>query len=60
MCHGGAAKQGREEGPTGGVEVLCEALGIELTEERRRELTNLGAAELRALLTRLRAQRSWT
>lgn len=43
-----------------GVEVLCRALGIELTEDRRRELANLNAAELAELIERLAARRSWT
>jgi hypothetical protein len=53
-------RQGREDGLRQGVEVLCRALGIELTEERRRELANLKAAALAALLARLDARRSWT
>jgi hypothetical protein len=42
------------------VAALCDVLGIELTEERQRELTALDVVELRALLARLRARRSWT
>jgi hydroxypyruvate isomerase len=53
-------RQGVEVGLRQGVEVLCSVLDIELTEERRRELANLGAAELTALLARLREQKSWT
>lgn len=59
-----AKKQGREEGREEGlreaVEMFCDVLGIDLTDERRRELTDLDAAELRALLARLRERRSWT
>jgi predicted transposase/invertase (TIGR01784 family) len=53
-------RQGREDGLRQGVEVLCRALGIELTAERRRELANLGATELAALLARLDTRKSWT
>jgi len=42
------------------VEVLYDVLGIERTDERRRELANLDAAKLAALLARLRERRSWT
>jgi len=55
-----AEKRGRKEGLREGVEVLCDVLGIELTDERRRELANLDAAKLAALLARLRERRSWT
>ena len=41
------------------MEAICHVLGIELTEERRRELASLNAAELTALLARLDARRSW-
>jgi predicted transposase/invertase (TIGR01784 family) len=53
-------QRGREDGLRQSVEVLCRALGIELTAERRRELANLNAAALAALLARLDARRSWT
>jgi len=55
-----ARKSGREEGLREGVEALCEVLGVELTEERRRELANLDTAKLAALLARLGERRSWT
>jgi hypothetical protein len=55
-----ARKSGREEGLREGVEALCEVLGVELTEERRRELANLDTAKLAALLARLCERRSWT
>jgi predicted transposase/invertase (TIGR01784 family) len=63
-----AERRGREEGLREGeqrgqrqaVEALCEVLGIELTDERRRELANLDGARLVALLARLRERRSWT
>ncbi len=53
-------QRGEQRGLRQGVEVLCRVLGIELTDERRRELANLNAAELAALLVRLDARRSWT
>jgi predicted transposase/invertase (TIGR01784 family) len=43
-----------------GVEALCRVLGIDLTDERRRELASLPAAGLEALLGRLQERRSWT
>jgi len=55
-----AEQRGREDGLRQGVEVLCRVLGIELTAAQRRELANLKAAELAALLARLDARRSWT
>ena len=53
-------QRGEQRGLRRGVEVLCRVLGIELTDERRRELANLNAEELAALLARLDARRSWT
>jgi len=55
-----AEKRGEQRGLRQGVEVLCRVLGIELTDERRREFVNLNAEELAALLARLDARRSWT
>ena len=52
-------KRGEQRGLLHAVEALCDVLGIELTDERQRELTELEAAELRALLARLRERRSW-
>jgi predicted transposase/invertase (TIGR01784 family) len=52
-------KEGREEGLRQGVEVACGLLGLDLTEERRRELAKLDAAGLAALLARLREQKRW-
>lgn len=40
--------------------MICDVLAIELTDERRREITNLDAAELTALLARLGEHRRWT
>ncbi len=52
-----ARKEGREEGLRLGVEALCEALGIELSPERRERLDALDAEGLASLLARLRAER---
>ncbi|TMQ03986.1 MAG: hypothetical protein E6J91_44980 [Deltaproteobacteria bacterium] len=58
-----AEKRGEQRGKQWGlqqaVEALCDVSGIELTDERQRELLELDAAELRALLARLRERRSW-
>ena len=53
-------EEGREEGLRQAVEVLCRAKGIDLTDERKRELSRLNATELTALLARLDERRSWT
>jgi predicted transposase/invertase (TIGR01784 family) len=53
-------KHGREDGLRLGVEAVCRVLGIELTDERRRELTSLDAARLEALLARLHERKRWT
>jgi predicted transposase/invertase (TIGR01784 family) len=55
-----AEKRGRQEGMRHGVEALCHVLGIELTDDRRRELARLDAAGLEALLARLQERKSWT
>jgi hypothetical protein len=55
-----AERRGEQRGMRQGVEGLCRVLGIELTDDRRRELANLNAAELAELLARLVARRSWT
>ncbi|MCX4245748.1 Rpn family recombination-promoting nuclease/putative transposase [Paraliomyxa miuraensis] len=54
-----AEQRGRTQGLRQGVQSLCRALRIELTEERRRELFGLGPRELEALLARLEAQGRW-
>ena len=53
-------REGEQRGQRQAVEALCEVLGIELTDERRRELANLDGARLVALMARLRERRSWT
>jgi predicted transposase/invertase (TIGR01784 family) len=55
----GALSQARKEGLRLGIEALCEALGIELTVERREHLDALDAAGHDALLARLRVERRW-
>ncbi len=55
-----AERRGKEQGLRHGVEAICAALGIELTDERRRELARLNAAGLEALLARLGERKSWT
>jgi predicted transposase/invertase (TIGR01784 family) len=52
-------EQGEQRGLQAAVAALCDVLGIELTEERQRELTALDVVELRALLAGLRTRRSW-
>ena len=53
-------QRGKQQGLGHGIEALCAALGIELTEERRRELASLDTAGLEALLARLGERKSWT
>ena len=53
-------QRGEQRGLRQGVAVLCRALGIELTEERARELASLNAAGLGALLARIEEHKSWT
>jgi len=52
-------EEGQKEGLRQGVEALCNAFGIELTDDRRQELERLPAAGLAALLSRLQEQKSW-
>ena len=53
-------RRGQEKGLRQDVEVLCDVLRIELTDERRRELANLDTTKLTALLARLAERKSWT
>jgi predicted transposase/invertase (TIGR01784 family) len=53
-------RQGREAGLRQSIEVLCGALGIEFTEQRRRELASLSAEELKVLLARLGQHKRWS
>jgi predicted transposase/invertase (TIGR01784 family) len=56
-------EQGIEQSEGGGlrlgIEALCDALSIELTGDRQRELQALDAAGLKTLLARLRSDRRW-
>jgi hypothetical protein len=52
-------QEGRQDALRQGIEALCDALGIELTEQRRRELASLDAAGLAVLLARLRQHKRW-
>jgi len=52
-------EQGDGSGLRLGIEALFEALGIELTGDRQRELQALDTAGLKALLARLRTDRHW-
>jgi predicted transposase/invertase (TIGR01784 family) len=54
-----ARRRGLEDGLRQSIEALCDALGIELTEPRRRELASLSVEELKALLARLGQSKSW-
>jgi predicted transposase/invertase (TIGR01784 family) len=53
-------QRGREHGLRQGIEALCGALGIELTDERRRELARLDGSALDALLARLGQHKRWS
>jgi hypothetical protein len=52
-------KEGLAEGKKEAIEVACELLGIELTDERRARLIDLDVSGLEALLAQIRAQRRW-
>jgi hypothetical protein len=52
-------QRGREAGLRQGIEALCGALGIELTDPRRRELASLDVPGLEALLVRLGERKRW-
>jgi hypothetical protein len=54
-----AQREGLEKGLRLGIEALCDALGIELSVERKREIQALDAAGLEALVSKLRAERRW-
>jgi predicted transposase/invertase (TIGR01784 family) len=59
LAHKQGIEQGEESGLRLGIEALCDALGIELTGDRQRQLQGLDAAGLKALLARLRSERRW-
>jgi predicted transposase/invertase (TIGR01784 family) len=56
-------EQGREQGLEQGlrlrIEALCDAFGIDLSAERKRELEALDTEGLETLMTKLRAARRW-
>jgi len=54
-----AHKEGEEKGLRLGIEALCDALGVELSVERKRALQSLDSAGLAELLPTLRADRHW-
>jgi len=51
--------RGAEKGMRLGVETACSVLGIELTEERRRQLASLNTSALERLLTHLQDKKTW-
>ena len=52
-------QRGRADGLRHGIEALCHVLGIDLTADRRRELTTLSTEELSVLLARLQERKGW-
>jgi predicted transposase/invertase (TIGR01784 family) len=54
-----AQRRGLEGGLRQSIEVLCDVLRIELTEQRRHELASLDAAGLNTLLARLSEHKRW-
>lgn len=52
-------KEGRREGLLRAVELACELLAIDLTDERRAHLNELDVPRLEALVERLRTERRW-
>lgn len=54
-----AEKRGEQRGLRIAVEMLCSVLGIELTEERRHQLTSLDSDGLTNLLAHLREKKGW-
>jgi predicted transposase/invertase (TIGR01784 family) len=52
-------KKGEKKGLLLGIEALCDALEVELSAERRKELQALDAASLEALMAKLRTERRW-
>jgi hypothetical protein len=52
--------RGKEQGLRLGIEAVCQVLGIELTEERHREMTGLDAVRLNTLLLeQIQQKKSW-
>jgi predicted transposase/invertase (TIGR01784 family) len=52
-------REGEERGLRQGIEAMCDALGIELSAEHRRDLQAFDAAGLKELMAKLRAKRRW-
>jgi len=52
-------EKGEEKGLRRGIEALCDAFGIDLSVERKRELQALDAAGLNRLMTKLQTERRW-
>lgn len=52
-------QEGHRQGLVRGVELACELLGIELTQDRRAHMNNLDARQLEALIEHLRTARRW-
>lgn len=52
-------KEGRKEGLQLGIEALCQALGIELNEQRRQRLAISSVDALESLLANLRQHKRW-
>jgi predicted transposase/invertase (TIGR01784 family) len=59
LAHKEGEEKGLENGLRLGIEALCDALGVDLSVARKRELQSLDGAGLTALLATLRADRRW-
>jgi len=59
LAHREGYEEGEEKGLRLGIEALCDAFGIDLSIERKRELQALDAAGLEGLMAKLRAERRW-
>lgn len=51
--------EGRRQGLVEAIEIVCEALGVELSAERRASLEVMDAAALKWLLARIQIERRW-
>lgn len=52
-------REGIEKGLREGIETVCAVLGIELSDERRKGISELDAAGLSGLLERIKRERRW-